>query len=185
MPAEDEAEQGLLRSDHPEGNDRYVASARCEETDARLAPQKGACLTPVPFWEESQDLTTREHAQSGHKSTPVALAATHWEGTGVPDDEPEQRKSKSLDLRHVADREIKVDRDQRRILPVDVIRNEDVWAGLRKVRSAINPNVDQRPDDVADGREQETPQPKTLDRPLGRLIGDHAVCAGRVRIART
>src|SRR5688572_13888372 len=113
MPAEDEAQQPLLRSDHRNWDDRDVARARCQETDAGLAPLQGAGLTPVPLREEPEDLATREDAESGHESAAVALATTHREGTRVADKEPEQRNSKRLDLRHVAHGPIEADRDQR------------------------------------------------------------------------
>src|SRR5688500_4016426 len=111
MPAEHQAEQPLLRPDHRERDDRDVTCARCEETDAGLAPLKGTGLTPVPLREESGDLATGEDAQCGHESAAVALAATHREGTRVADKEPEHRKCESLDLRHVAHGQIEADRD--------------------------------------------------------------------------
>ena len=67
----------------------------------------------------------------------------------------------------------------------DVIGNDDVRPTLRKVLAALDSNVDERLDDRADGREQEIPQPETLDRPLRCAVGDHAAGAGRVTIART
>src|SRR5688500_13979080 len=131
MPAQHEAEQSLLRPDHRERDDRDVARARREETDAGLAPLKDTGLTPVPLREESEDLAASEDAQCGHERATVALAPTHREGTGVADNEAEDRECEGLDLRRVTHGQIEADRDQRRILPVDVIRNEDVGAGLR------------------------------------------------------
>src|SRR5688572_32878904 len=121
MSPEHEAQQGLLRSDHRYRHDGYVPGTRSEEADARFASDQRTALAPVSFWKEPEDLSAGQHAQRGDESSAVAFTPSYGERAGVPNEESEQRIVERLDLRHVADRQIKVDRDQRRVLPVDVV----------------------------------------------------------------
>src|SRR5688572_13698637 len=164
MPAKDESKQRLLGADHRDRHDRNVTRARGEEADAGFAPDERTALAPVPLREEPEDLAAREHAKRGHQRTAITLTPPDRERTGGTHEISEQRNVEGLDLGHVAHRQIERDRDERWVLPVDVIRHEDVRAVTWKVLPVLDANMHQGEDDRADRREQEAPQEETLDR---------------------
>src|SRR5438132_2174779 len=162
MTAEDQAEQRLLRPDHRDRDQWDLRMPRCEESHTGLAAQHRAALAPMTLGKEPEDLTALEHTERRHESTTIALTSSHRERTGRPDDVAEQRIAECLDLRHVPHGQIERDRDERWILPVDVVRHEDVGATRRQVLTALDLNAHERHDDGADRREQDAPQPQTL-----------------------
>ena len=158
---------------------------RGEESDAGLAAQQRAALAPMTLRKEPEDLTTLQHTERRHESPTIALTASHRERAGRAHDVAEQRIAEGLDLRHVPHGQVERDRDERWIFPVDVVRHEDVGTVPGQVLATLDANAHERHNDGADRREQDAPQPQTLDRPLGCAVRDHAAGAGRITIART
>src|SRR5256886_13804415 len=118
----------------------------------------------------------------------VRLAATHRKRTDRAQQEAHDRRLEELALAHVTDRVAERELDPRRVLPVDVVRDEDVAAGLRDVLRALKTPRREESRKGADDRKSDAPAPEAFfrkDRRSGEDGHERVTCSTRSRASPT
>src|SRR5205085_10452409 len=110
------------------------------------------------------------------------LAAPHRERADGAQEEADDGCLEELTLPHVSDRTTERELDPRRVLPVDVIRDEDVAAASWDVLAALEAPRREERRQRADDRKSDAPEPEPLlgkDRRAGDGAQERVTCSTR------
>src|SRR5438552_18620443 len=111
---------------------------------------------------EAQRLPCGEHGERHLQRAAVGLATPDRKCAARGQDVADHGNLEELTLGHVADGPTERELDPRRVLPVDVIRNEDERSSRRDVLRAFEPPRAKKSGEGADERKAEAPEPEPL-----------------------
>src|SRR5258708_24474540 len=124
--------------------------------------------TPRALREEPQRIARPEDLQGCRERATVALATPDGKAT-LPAHEPtEEEHVEGLDLRHEADADPERELDDRRVLPVGVVRDDDVPEAPRDPFAAHETPAGQQAAGEPDPRGATDPHPPPRPRPPAR-----------------
>src|SRR2546425_1862627 len=161
VAAPEATEPRPLRSGHRERDDRRVR-VLCDERDAGTAAKELPALAAMAFGEIPQRLPGGEHGQRHLQRAAVRLAPPDWKRADRAEDVPDHRHLEELALGHVADGATQCELHPRRVLPVDVVRDEDERSARRDVLRALEAPRAEKRGDRAHDRKAEAPEPEPL-----------------------
>src|SRR3989442_14037170 len=114
----------------------------------------------MSFRENAGGWARRDHVERHPQRAAVGLPAPDRERSDSAQEEADDRRLEELALPHVADGVTKRELDPRRVLPVDVVRDEDVAAAPRDVVPALaTPRREERGERAHD-QKPDTPAPE-------------------------
>src|SRR5207249_52253 len=150
--------------------------------DTGAAADQLATLAAVALRKEAERLS-RGHDRERHlQRAAIRLAAAHRECADRAQEEPDDRGLEQLALSHVSNGATDRELDPRGILPVDVVRDEDVATAPRDVVGAFEAPRRQERRQGADDRKTDSPQPEPLlgkDRRSGDGAQERVTCSTR------
>src|SRR2546425_1390288 len=133
-----------------------------DECHAGTPAKQLPALAAMSLRKEAQRLTRGEHRERHLQRTAVGLATPDRERPDRAEDIPDDRHLEELTLGHVADGTTQRELHPRRVLPVDVVRDEDERSARRDVLRALEPPRAKKSGEGADERKAEAPEPEPL-----------------------
>src|SRR6266849_3148593 len=112
--------------------------------------------------EKAERLPRRDHVERHPQCGAIRLAPSDRKGADSAQQKPDNRRLEELLLPHVADRVTERELDPRWVLPVDVVRDEDVPTASRDVLSALEAPRREERRKSANDRKPEAPEPEPL-----------------------
>src|SRR2546428_6421120 len=136
-----------------------------DECHAGTPAKQLPALAAMSLRKEAQRLTRGEHRERHLQRTAVGLATPDRKCADRAQDVADHGNLEELTLGHVADGTTQRELHPRRVLPVDVVRDEDERSSRRGVLRAPPPPPAKKTGEGAGERETEAPEPEALFRP--------------------
>src|SRR5256712_9424384 len=133
-----------------------------DECHAGTPAKQLPALAAMSLRKEAQRLTRGEHRERHLQRTAVGLATPDRKCADRAQDVADHGNLEELTLGHVADGTTQRELHPRRVLPVDVVRDEDERSSRRDVLRALEPPRAKKSGEGADERKAEAPEPEPL-----------------------
>ena len=187
VAAPERAKPGAARAAHRKRDDRSARTLR-NVGNTRAPAYELARFAAMSLDKQAERLTRSDHGERHLKRAAIPLAASDRERADGAQQKADDRCLEELLLSHVADRVTERELDPRRVLPVDVIRDEDVSAGPRDVLGTFEMPGREECRERANDRKEKPPEQQLLlgkDRRSGDDGQERVTCRTRSRASRT
>src|SRR6267378_982891 len=162
--------------------DDRCARMLCDVRHAGTTADELAALAAMALRKEAERLPRGDDRERHLQRSAIRLAAPHRERADGAQEEPDDRRLEELALPHVPNRAAERELDPRRVLPIDMVRDEDVATAPRDVLGAFEAPRRKECRESANDRKSDSPEPQPLfgeDRGSGNGAQDRVTCITR------